>query len=496
MIAKRRGATWAALVAAGSLSLAACTDFITTLPASNATIEHVYRTDDDFAQAVIGVYRALQQEYNNFWLYGDIRSDDTFAEVVKDNAPYWFDYFTLTGDHTTTNGTWLNYYTAIYRANLVLEKLPEVNVANAARHEGEARFLRALAYFNLVRKFGDVPIITRPVSTQEAYEIPRAPVADVYSQVIIPDLQAAKNLLPASYPASEAGRATKGAAAALLGKVYLTIKDYPNAETVLREVTQMGYSLLPDYNKVFDHNNPHHAEYIFDIEYEAGIGSGQGNSFAIQFMPNLLSMNTGLYGMVGAGGEFNGPTVHLREAFENSPGDKRAMITIAPGNGYYNGIHPELGYPFQDPTAEFIPFPQATSKWFTLKYVAPMNQGSPANWIVLRYADVLLMLAEALNEQNKTAEAHEYINMVRARAGVAEYAGLSQAQMRDAIELERRLELSFEGHRWFDTVRWGVAYERHQHLGMKPHMTLYPVPNQQVFLYNDPAVFPQNPGYD
>jgi hypothetical protein len=306
-------------------------------------------------------------------------------------------------------------------------------------------------------------------------------------------LQAAQQLLPATYPARERGRATRGAAAAMLGKVYLTQKDFAKAEAQLMAVTGMGYSLLPNYNQVFAHGNPHHSEYIFDIEYEAGIGAGQGNSFSIQFMPNLVSMTNGLYGMTGAGGEFNSATQHLIDAFKNSPGDLRRAITIAPVGGFYNRL---TTYPFQDTTARFTPFPQATSKTFTLKYVTPTNQGSSANWIVVRYADVLLMLAEAMNENGKTAQAHEFLNQVRKRAGVPAHAGLNQAQFRAAIELERRLELAFEGHRWFDLVRWGLAHERLQKSGMLPHMVLFPLPNQQVELINDPAIFPQNPGYE
>jgi hypothetical protein len=482
-----------ALAATGCLPLGACTDFITTTPVSTVSTELVYRTDEDFAQAVVGVYRALQQEYNNMWLYGDIRGDDAWAEVVKDNAAYWSDAFVMNGDHGTTNGSWLSYYTAIFRANMVLERLPEVTVATAARHEGEARFLRALAYFNLVRMFGDVPLVTSVVAVEEGYDVPRSSVADIYSKVIIPDLQAAQQLLPATYPAAERGRATRGAAAAMLGKVYLTQKDFAKAESQLMAVTTMGYSLLPNYNQVFAHGSPHHSEYIFDIEYQSGIGGGQGNTFSIQFMPNLVGMTNGLYSMTGAGGEFNSATQHLIDAFNGSPGDLRRAISIAPIGGFYNRL---TTYPFQDSTARFTAFPQATSKTYTLKYVAPTSQGGPANWIVVRYADVLLMLAEAMNENGKSAQAHEFLNQVRKRAGVPPYVGLSQAQFREAIELERRLELAFEGHRWFDLVRWGLAHQRLGKSGMQPHMVLYPLPNQQVELINDPAIFPQNPGYE
>jgi starch-binding outer membrane protein, SusD/RagB family len=153
-------------------------------------------------------------------------------------------------------------------------------------------------------------------------------------------------------------------------------------------------------------------------------------------------------------------------------------------------------YPLQDTTAVFTPFPHATSKTYTLKYVAPINQGSPANWKVIRYADVLLMLAEAMNENGKTAQAHSVLNQVRQRAGVPAHDGLTQAQFGDAIEMERRLELAFEGHRWFDLVRWGRAHQRLRHRGMLPHRVLFPLPNQQVERINNPAIFPQNPGYE
>src|SRR5690625_4479946 len=339
-----------------------CDDFITLSPISNAVEDQVYQTDEDFEQAVIGIYRSLQQQYNSFWVYGDIRADDSWAEVVKDNVAYWSDAFTMTGDHGNLNTTWSNYYTAIYRANLVLERIEVTNVENKERHIGEAKFLRALAYFDLVRMFGDVPLVTTPVSVEEGYNIGREPVTNIYNNLIIPDLQEARNLVPESYAGGDVGRATSGAAASILGRVYLTQGDFGNAESVLSEVTNMGYELLDNYNDIFDHGNPHHNEYIFDIEYQSGIGSGQGNSFSINFMPNLGSMLQ-LYGMTGVGDEFNSPTQHLINAFDGSFGDLRRDITIGPIGGYYHGI---TDYPLQDTNAEWTPMPQPTSQTYTL----------------------------------------------------------------------------------------------------------------------------------
>jgi hypothetical protein len=395
------------------------------------------------------------------------------------------DNFTINNDDGVINSTWRNNYSIINRANMMLFKIADTDPAEVISKDAfiaEAKFLRALAYFNLVRIFGDVPVVTTPISIEEGYKSGRVPVAKVYTDVIVKDLLEAENALPVKYSGSDVGRATKGAVKSLLGKVYLTIKDFPKAEAKLLEVTTLGYALLPKYTDLFDYTkDEHHSEYIFDIEYEQGIG--EGNCFTTNFTPKNPPLAT-FYGVTGGQNGNNNPPRSLFNIFP--AGDLRKDITAADGFTDANGVFQKLV-----PTSNDV-------QTFTKKYMVRLlaNCDSRANWKVIRYADVLLMYAEALNENGKTPEALIQLNKLRVRANVPTYSGLSQAAARDAIALERRLELSFEGHRWFDLLRTGKALSVMAPFGMKDYMTVYPLPLSQVQLINDPAIFPQNKGYD
>jgi len=288
--------------------------------------------------------------------------------------------------------------------------------------------------------------------------------------------------LPPSYSGNDIGRPTIGAAKALLGRVYLTRGDFQNAESKLKEVTTLGYKLLQDYNDLFDYSKgEHHSEYIFDIEYEEGIG--EGNRLTNAFAPNSKPF-TNFFSIGGNGDEQNSPTQALIDLF--GPNDLRKDVTVGVTGGFY------------DANSNFVALPASTNQTYTKKYIVPVlaANDSKANWKVIRYADVLLMYAEALNENNKTDEALPYLNEVRTRAGLTEYSGLTQPEARAAIYLERRLELAFEGVRWFDLLRTGQAYNVMKDYGMLPHMTVFPLPLSQVQLIDDPAIFPQNEGYE
>ena len=459
-------------------------EFIELAPISTVSTEALYKTDRDFQDAVTGIYGVYQTEYLNMWLYGDIRGDDSWDELVKGTAAA-MDLFTINNDDGIIRSTWRNYYNIINRANVMLDKIQNANVAvvtNKDRHIGEAKFLRALAYFNLVRIFGDVPMVTKPTEIDESYKSGRVAVATIYEEVIIKDLLDAETLLPTSYTGQDVGRATQGAAKSLLGKVYLTIKDFPKAEAKLQEVTTMGYALLSNYNALFDYTkNEHHSEYIFDIEFEEGIA--EGSNYTNNFLPKNPTL-TNFYKVTGGGNDANNPPASLFALF--APNDKRKDVTAA--NGHY------------DANGNFIlliPSANASST-FTKKYLVQVivNGDSKANWKVLRYADVLLMYAEALNENGKTDLALTNLNLIRTRAGVPTYSGLTKDDTREKIYLERRYELAFEGHRWFDLLRTDRALTVMEPFGMKPYMTVFPLPLSQVQLMNDPAIFPQNPGYD
>lgn len=472
-----------ALTAVFLLATGCKRDFIELYPISNVTIDDLYKTDKDFQDAVTGCYNVFQSEYQNFYMYGDMRSDDTWKEVSRNVSSFFFSNFTVDPNDTQLGNTWRNYYRIINRANTILyfiENTDQATVPNKERHIGEARFLRALAYFNLVRIFGDVPAVTVPITAQEAMKVRREKVDVIYDEIIIKDLIEAEGKLPPSYSGPDVGRASRGAAKALLGKVYLTVKDFGKAESKLAEVTTMGYALLPNYNALWNYTvSEHHSEYIFDIEYESG-GVGEGSVFTNAFIPLSAPFNT-FYRLVGQTREDNNPTQGLLNAFQ--PGDLRKDITVDGTGGFVNAA------------GVFVPFLQTST--YTKKYITPIAiaNDSPANWKVIRYADVLLMYAEALNENGKTPEALTYLNQVRNRAGLDGWSGLTRDEARERIYEERRLELACEGHRWFDLVRTGRALAALEGNGMRPYMTLFPVPLLQIQVVNDLNVMWQNEGY-
>jgi len=474
------------IIAFASLIMMSCSkSFIDLNPISAVSVDVVYKTDKDFLDALTATYNTLQQQYQNFYIFGDIRADDSHQEIYKNNSQSYSDAFVTNSSDGLMNSTWQNYYQTIFRLNTILSKIEGADVSvvtNKERYIAEAKFLRALSYFDLVRIFGDVPMVTTPLSIEEGYKTGRKSVDSIYNKIIIPDLLAAENGLLLNYSGNSVGRPTKGAAKALLGRVYLTMQDFQKAETKLQEVTTMGYALLPNYNDLFDYTkNEHHSEYIFDIEYEEEIG--EGNRLTNAFAPNSQPF-TNFFGIGGNGDEQNSPTQVLIDLFDSK--DLRKDITVGVTGGFY------------DADSVFIKLPPNTNQTYTKKYIVPVvaANDSRANWKVIRYADVLLMYAEALNENDKTNEAIIYLNQVRTRAGLTGYSNLTKDAARDKIYLERRLELSFEGVRWFDLVRTGHAYSIMKPYGMQPYMTVFPIPLSQTQLINNPTIFPQNPGYN
>lgn len=486
-----------ALLACIVLGTVSCKkEFIQLSPESTVSIDVLYKTDKDFQDAVIGVYSNFRPQYLNFWRFGDLRADDTKFGLVSQLEDIRNDNFTSDNSDVVLAATWRNYYSIISRANKVLSNIENANpavVVNKDRHKAEAEFLRALAYFDLVRIFGDVPLITKDLTIAEAYKTPREKVAAIYTNLIIKDLLDAEIKLPQKYTGTDIGRATKGAAKSLLGKVYLTLKDFPKAEAKLQEVTTLGYTLLGNFNDLWDYSkDEHHSEYIFDIEYEEGQGN-LGSSFTGQFALDFQAAGGPLVAELarrynipsGTGGDAGIPNQSIFDAFSISPGDKRQDTTAAKG--------------LYGPTGVFIPISATGVTALSLKYMSKLAgsaSDSKANWKVIRYGDVILMYAEALNENGKTDQALTYLNMIRKRAGVPVYAGLSKDDTREKVYLERRLELYLEGQRWFDLVRTGRALAVMAPYGMKDYMTVFPIPQAQIEIVNDAAILPQNKGYN
>ena len=467
-------------------SLLSCKkSFIERFPTATVSVDVLYKTDKDFQDAVTGCYNILQTQYQSFWVFGDLPADDIEEDIPNHTEHTAFEQFTVNDKTALLESTWSNYYSLINRANNILTKIADKDAAvvtNKDRHIGEAKFMRAMAYFDLVRIYGDVPIVTASLTPAQAYKAGREKTDKIYTDIIIKDLQDAEAKLPLKYTGADVGRITKGAARAMLGKVYLTRKDFANAETKLQEVTTMGYALLPNYKDLYDYTkNEHHSEYIFDIEYEEGIQ--EGSNFTHGFVPAWVTL-TDFFGIKGGQAQSDGAsTPGFYAAFD--PADIRRNINVQFGITI-NGV--------------YMPIPTTTiqaSKSYSLKYVTPVASAndSRANWKVIRYADVLLMYAEALNENGKTAQALTTITPIRTRAGLAAYSGLTKDDAREKIYLERRLELCLEGQRWFDLVRTGRALATMQSSGMKAHQTVFPIPLSQIQIINNPSIFPQNTGY-
>src|SRR5690606_20450513 len=209
--------------------LTSCEQFIDTVPESSITVDGLYKTDKDFKDALVGCYSALQAPYDVFWQFSDLRGDDAGNYAAYNPTLSLVDDFAMDINADVLNDAWEGYYNAIYRVNLLLSKLVDADPSVVANHElyaAEAKFLRALAYFDLVRIFGDIPLLTDVVSIEESFTVGRTAVDAIYGQLIIPDLIEIADALPSQYTGGDVGRVTKGAAKSLLGKVYLTRGDF------------------------------------------------------------------------------------------------------------------------------------------------------------------------------------------------------------------------------------------------------------------------------
>ena len=447
------------------------------------------KTPADFYNAVVGMYSSLKQN----GLYGTCNSQSSLlnlGETVSDNADFGatravsnvsifeLEDFNFSLSNTLFSAAWTGHYIGISRANTILARLPgaSFDAATKTRFEAEAKFLRGLFYFNLVRLFGDVQLVTTETSEpSEGYNVPRTTAAKIY-ELIISDLSFAETNLPATVPSSEAGRASRWAAKALLGKVYLTQKDYAKASSKLSEVVAGGqFNLTANtYAAVFSNATAFSAnkDLILSVQYKSG-QIGQGNAIWSACIP---WNGTGTYfGITGGSGEgFMRPTLDMLNEYE--AGDLRKTASVA--TSYVNGA-------------------TTVNERYVVKYkqAGTIAGDADIDFPVLRYADVLLMLAEALNEQGQTAAGIPVLNQVRTRAGLAGLpAALPQADARLAIEHERRVELAFEGQRWFDLLRTDryLPVMTSKGYATKSFHKLFPIPQRETDL--NPALG-QNQGY-
>lgn len=449
--------------------------------------------------AVTAAYSSLQDIYGKstnrgLYVFGEIPSDNSFT-VVSGERLNEFNDFTIVSDNPRLQSQWLATYRSIARCNIVLGRAGGVKLTEATRNRlfAEVRFIRALTYFNAVRIWGDIPLVTGEIeSIPDAYQFGRAPQDQVYAQ-IEQDLRFAEDNLPATQTGANLGRATKGAAQGLLGKVLLTQKKYADAAAKLKQVIDANtYALQATYANIFATTNEMNSEILFAVRYTKG-ALGLGSGFTTWFMPSYTTaQTTALIGAAFTGQQFNTVDLDLVAAFTASgTTDVRAATSYVLPAGA-----------------------TATTSYYTKKYIDTPTSATDAenDWIVLRYADVLLMYAEAVNEQGgPSALALDAVNRVIRRsrnlpvgtpAPTVDLAlTIGQDALRTRLELERRLELNFEGHRWFDLVRTGRAIPVMNAFFTRTNSTtritqnnlLFPIPVQEI---NTNPILTQNPGYN
>lgn len=474
--------------------LVACGDeFLDKAPKGELTSDNFFKDALQAEQSVNAIYSHLRNFNVHVFSYigvTDIASDDADKGSVPGDAGFLQDIndFTFDANNTAVNGIWSGYYQGIFRANQVLANVPNIEMDEELKTRllGEARFLRAYFYFFLVRTYGDIPLIDRPLNPDE-YRQARVPATEIYA-FIEDDLNFAIANLPekSEYPATELGRATSGAAKAYLAKVHLFQNDFQATFQAAQEVISSGeYALYPNYEAIFRREGEHSSESIFEVStvaLEQGGGASQFNEVQ------------GIRGNPNNGWGFNNPSDDLIAAYEEN--DPRLDATVI-----FNGDTLSTGEivradPNMGAGAKF-------SKKAWIPERPPIGFGnSGANIRLFRYADLLLIAAEAANELGNTSEALNYLNQVRERARqgnpniLPDVTTTNQAELKSAIWKERRVELAMEQHRYFDLVRQGQAQAVFTNLGINwtpGKHEIFPIPQAEIDISG--GILTQNPGY-
>lgn len=475
----------------------ACSKFVDYNPHEDfqITSDDYLKTADDYSKMVIGVYSPMQWIYANN-VIGDIASDNSVSggENATDVIGFQqIDDYTTTTTNSYLTEAWKSCYEGINRANYLHENKTKLDFVGKEALYGEVYFLRAYYYFELVRMFGDVPLFTaKRLTASDSKAFTRAPKADVYKQMEA-DLAAAIAVLPPTNV--QKGRVTKYAAQALLGKVLLYQGKYDAAAAMLENVISGPFNLVTNFGDIFLQSGENGIESVFEVQYSnaspfydwSNPGRGQGN-LAVQIcgIRNLTGNSP-----YGQGWSINLPTTNLATAF--TAGDKRKDVTVLDIDAY-SKANPSFGItytvaPYKNTglyNQKYLPRKGETSGQVELNYLN--------NYRAIRFADVLLMAAEANNRATtpNEAKAQTYLNRVRQRAFGDNLHNITAtgATLKQAIWDERRLELAMEGDRFFDLVRTGQAATKIT--GFKASKNeLFPIPQQEI----DISGLTQNPGY-
>lgn len=444
--------------------------FLDRDPISDLAEGNFFQSGADAEAALVAAYDALQSEYYifDYFTNGDVISDNCYAGGDNPNN-FQLDEFTTTSTNLNVERDWGYLYEAISRANAVLDNVGEIDspdLSDSRKEEilGEATFLRAFHYFQLVNLYGDVPLIIEKVNSTDPEIIfqSRIAVEEVY-QRIISDLDYALERVTSSQESSE--RINTGTVQALLAKAYAfqPTPDWAMVEVYASAVIdQGGYSLLPDYNFLWDGQHENSAEAILEVPFLGG--TNEANWGPQLFLPPSISGDSWR--------KFNTPSTDLIQAFESAGDDVRLNASII----FENNL------PWSDPN-----FPDGNVP-FPFKLRRADGWSSANNIMLLRLADILLLQAEAKVELGQLLEAAAYLNQVRARVDLPQTAAATADELRVAIAQERRLELAFEGHRWFDLKRTGAAVETMNALGLG-----YPVSSDKLLLPIPQSELDRNP---
>lgn len=449
--------------------MTSCGDsFFDLEPASSVTIDKVYKTASDYNVAVIGCYAKLQSQVNFYTECCEYRSDNLSlgAPTAGTQDRYDIDHFTEKPSNGILSSYWANFNNNVYRCNLLLDQIDGANFAENLKkqYKGEAMFIRALNYFNMYRIWGGVPATKHVVSAAEALKVARYSDEQMFD-LIAGDLKEIvdNNYLPETYSSADMGRATSGAAKALLGKVYLTFHKWTEAKDILSQLIGK-YQLVSPIAQVFNVDNKNNNEIIFAVHFNKEI-EGEGHSY--------------WYNLTNASDDTN-QTSSLLNTFPTGD-DRKDLIT-------YVQVEKNV---------------RLMNKFYDTK--SPTFKTVGNDQILLRYADVLLMYAEALNEIQYDASegslALKYLNAVRQRAGISNLTAKqlpTQEKFRKGILVERQKEFPYEGQRWFDLVRMGFAKSVMAENGVeiKDYQLLFPIPQQEIEKVGDKSILWQNPGYD
>jgi hypothetical protein len=473
-----------------------CSDDFVDVNSEDENSETFFNSEQDYQDALIGAYDLLQSSYINVML-GEIASNNTLAggeSAIDVPGIQEIDNMTQTPVNANLRDVWNWMFAGVNRANFLLEFKDKTDFPNRNEVIAQATFLRAYYYFELVKFFGDVPLaVDKRLLFGDQNTVGRTPANEVYAQIELDLIFAASNL---PITQAETGRVTKGAAQALLGKVYLFQDKFDEAAAVLDQVIGSGtYSLLEDYASSFENSNENNAESVFEIQYSDIEGAGFGclqcseGNVAVGFN-GIRNYNGPLF---ESGFSFNVPTQETYDAFTDD--DLRRDVAIlnivafAEANqDFNNGAGVSFTEGFEHTgfyNRKYIPRVGDTN-------IGDQNLTNPNNYRAIRYADVLLLAAEAHNRgTGPDATALNYLNQVRVRAGLASVTSTG-ATLTDAIYNERRLELVGEGHHFFDLVRTQRAAQQIDGFTVGKN-ELFPIPAIEIALAGNR--WAQNPGY-